>query len=83
MSRVYQVSEVLALLDGVRRTGNGWTARCPAHDDRSPSLSVGIGRGSQILFCCHAGCTTQAVLDRLGLTWAELFPKQKRRGGFA
>ena len=32
---------ILDRLDGVRPTGDGrWIARCPAHDDRSPSLSI-------------------------------------------
>lgn len=47
-------------------------ARCPAHDDRTPSLSVARGNGQPVVLTCHAGCSADAVLDRLGLTWADL-----------
>ena len=42
----------------VRRTGDRLTARCPAHDDSTPSLSVAPGTdGRDIVLHCHAGCT--------------------------
>ena len=47
-------------------------ARCPAHADRTPSLSVGVGGDGQILLCCHAGCDASAVVAALGLTMADL-----------
>jgi hypothetical protein len=59
-----------------RRNGRGWRAHCPAHDDRTPSLSVSVGNSGQALLCCHAGCKTEHVLERLGLTWADLSPAQ-------
>src|SRR5215469_4194225 len=34
------LNALLEPLHGVRRTTGGWMARCPAHDDRSPSLSI-------------------------------------------
>jgi len=46
---------VLDKLDGVRRSGSGHAARCPAHDDRHASLSVGEGEGGRVLLKCHAG----------------------------
>ncbi|MBB4931415.1 hypothetical protein F4561_002235 [Lipingzhangella halophila] len=53
--------------------GNGQiSARCPAHDDSAPSLSVGYEKG-QALINCHVGCETQAVIDELGLPWNALF----------
>jgi hypothetical protein len=55
------------------------TARCPAHDDRSPSLSVGVGGDGSALVCCHAGCNVEQVITALGLTWADLFPPNHRR----
>lgn len=42
------------------RAGTGWMALCPAHDDRSPSLSLSIREG-RLLWYCHAGCTQDAV----------------------
>jgi putative DNA primase/helicase len=55
---------VLARLQGVRRNGSGWQARCPAHEDRTPSLSINE-RDGKILVHCHAGCLQQAVLAAL------------------
>jgi hypothetical protein len=47
-------------------------ACCPAHDDRSPSLS-GVQRGGKLLLRCHAGCTVAAILQAMGLNWCALF----------
>ena len=49
-----------------RRSGDGWQARCPAHDDLRPSLSIGSGSG-RVLVCCHAGCTPEAICRRSDL----------------
>lgn len=55
-----------------RRTGpDRWIARCPAHDDRDPSLSIAYKSG-RILLYCFAGCSTEAVLGALGLSWKDL-----------
>jgi hypothetical protein len=61
-------------LSGVRKSGNGWSARCPAHEDRRASLSIGQGDDGRVLVKCHAGCETSAVLAAIGLTLADLFP---------
>jgi hypothetical protein len=63
----------LARLSGVRRSGTGWIARCPAHKDRSPSLSVGEGRGGRVLVHCFAGCTAEAICAAIGISVSELF----------
>jgi putative DNA primase/helicase len=47
-------------------------ARCPAHDDRTASLSVDY-RDGKVLVKCHAGCAVEEVLDRMGLTFEDLF----------
>jgi putative DNA primase/helicase len=47
-----------------RRSGSCWMARCPAHDDRNPSLSIREADG-KVLVHCHAGCKQQAVIDAL------------------
>ncbi len=65
-------------LDGrdllVSRRRDQITARCPCHDDRNASLSVGVGRDGRALVHCHAGCDSLDVLDGLGLAWPDLFP---------
>jgi hypothetical protein len=54
---------LLARLEGVRPAGDGrWYARCPAHDDKSPSLSI-RDTGEKIL-----------VLTAVGLDWSDLYP---------
>lgn len=67
---------LVARLEGARRQSDAYLARCPAHDDRHPSLSVSEGKDGRILLHCWAGCTTGDVLAALGLTWADLFPKR-------
>ena len=59
-----------------RRSGAGWIARCPAHEDRSPSLSIGEGRDGRILLHCFGGCTSEAVCESLGLSLTDLFSER-------
>ena len=67
-----RVEALLARLEGVRRTGpSSWMARCPAHPDRNPSLSVSVKEG-KVLVHCFAGCAPEAVLGAVGLTWRDL-----------
>lgn len=55
---------------------NAWQALCPAHDDRNPSLSIGVGGDDgRILLHCHAGCDPRDVVEALGWDMADLFPK--------
>lgn len=51
-----------------------YTARCPAHEDRSPSLSVGEGVDGRVLLHCFAGCPTADIVRALELGWPDLFP---------
>ena len=61
------VGDVLHRLDGVRPTRRGWAARCPAHPDRSPSLSIVEGTRGWPLLHCFAGCTRDEIVRALGL----------------
>ena len=74
------LDDIVAQLDGARRSGEGWCARCPAHDDSSPSLSIGEGDDGRILVKCHAGCDTDAIVSALGLTARDLFPSRNGNG---
>ncbi len=58
-------------------SGGNWSARCPAHEDRSPSLSLRQIEGQALVYC-HAGCVTRDVLAALGLGMADLY--DERRG---
>lgn len=66
---------VLARLDHPRRTGKGWAARCPAHKDKSPSLSITEAEGGKVLLHCFSGCPAGDVLAAIGLEWKDLFPE--------
>jgi hypothetical protein len=68
------VQRVLDAFDNVRATATGWTARCPHHQDRKNSLSIGVGDDAQVLIHCHVGCETGMVLYRKGLTFKDLYP---------
>ena len=60
------LDDLLGRLKGVRPSSEGWMARCPAHDDQHPSLSIGHGDDGRWLLHCHAGCTVDAVGGALG-----------------
>ena len=49
---------------GGRWGGGGGMCRCPAHDDRTPSLSVRAGK-ERLLLHCFAGCDSGDVLRAL------------------
>jgi putative DNA primase/helicase len=55
---------VAKALDG-RKAGSAWMARCPAHEDREPSLSIRDAGGGKVLVRCHAGCDQQRVIAAL------------------
>ncbi|HPQ16670.1 MAG TPA: hypothetical protein PLP04_15670 [Bryobacteraceae bacterium] len=57
-------AEIASALGGAHRSGDGWAARCPAHQDRRPSLSL-TERDGRLLVHCHAGCEQAAVIDAL------------------
>lgn len=65
LNRQESLPTVLNCLHGVRRSGAGWIARCPAHEDNEPSLSVNVGAKGHVLVHCFAGCSFRAVADAL------------------
>lgn len=74
------IALVLGRLVGAKQIGTQqWKARCPAHDDRDPSLSLGVGAKGQALLTCHAGCSLEAICDALNISVAELFPHSVRK----
>jgi hypothetical protein len=77
------ITDFIDRLERVKRTASGWTARCPAHQDRSPSLHVAAGDDGRILVRCHAGCTAEQIVAALGLDLADLFDRPNQGGGGA
>lgn len=68
-------ASLLDKLAGVRSTGPGrWLAKCPAHEDRSPSLSIRELDDGRVLLHDFGGCEAQSVLAAVGLTFADLYP---------
>lgn len=65
---------LLDRLERIKQTGPGrWIAACPAHDDRSPSLSIRELDDGRVLLHDFGGCDTEAVLSALGLSMSDLF----------
>ena len=57
-----------------RPAGRGrWQARCPAHPDRNPSLSIKQGERGILLKCWSHGCTPQQIVSAVGLSMRDLF----------
>jgi len=67
---------ILPKLEGVRQAGASWTARCPAHPDRTASLSLAAGSEGQALIHCFAGCAATDVLAAIGLELHDLYPQR-------
>jgi 5S rRNA maturation endonuclease (ribonuclease M5) len=69
-------TDVLDKLDGAKRSGENYMARCPAPthggEDRNPSLSVKEGENGRVLFKCFAGCEFDDIAAGLGLTARDL-----------
>lgn len=70
--------DILLKLQNVKRNGTGWTARCPAHEDKHNSLSVSLGEDGRILLHDHAGCNVKNIVDALGMGLADLFPERSK-----
>lgn len=69
-------AKILDRLERLKQTGPGrWIACCPAHEDRSPSLSIRELDDGRILLHDFAGCSTSDVLGALGLALSDLFEK--------
>jgi hypothetical protein len=65
---------VFASLVQAQPSGAGrWKARCPAHNDRSPSLSIRAGDDGRVLVLCRAGCSLDSMLAALKLARRDLF----------
>ena len=76
------IQKVVDRLDFCKSAGaNKWMARCPAHDDRGPSLSLTekphkvTGELTPLIYC-HAGCSSEDVLAAVGLGWEDVLPEK-------
>jgi hypothetical protein len=71
------IEKFLARLPDHKRSGKGFKACCPAHEDRNPSLSISEADDGTVLLKCFAGCATEDVVAAMRLDMADLFPAQQ------
>lgn len=70
------INKVLDRLDKVKaKNANQWQAVCPAHDDKSPSLTVTEAEDGTVLVKCWAGCNASEIVTSIGLELKDLFPQ--------
>jgi hypothetical protein len=68
---------LLNRLEHVREYGQGWRAKCPAHEGKSGgSLSIAQGDDGRILIHCFGGCDVLTIINVCGLEMGDLFPKR-------
>ena len=69
---------ILSHFNKVRATSksNSYNCLCPAHDDRSASLSIKICEDGRVLIHCFAGCDIQSILSSVGLTLDDIVPQR-------
>ncbi len=79
-SAMNHVDNLLSRLDKVRQSGpDSWMARCPAHEDKSASLSIRHA-DEKMLIHCFAGCSVHEVVGAIGLEISDLFPPRESYG---
>lgn len=73
---------LLQHLNKIKRTGQGkWLACCPAHADKTASLSIRELDDGRVLVHCFAGCSVEEVLGAVGLTFEALYPEKEIQHG--
>ena len=74
------LDRLLSRLEGVRETApDQYAARCPSHDDKSPSLSV-RAVDDRVLVYCFSGCAAEEIMAAVGLSLSDLFDQPMERG---
>jgi hypothetical protein len=68
------IDKIKEKLPNARFINGTCQTRCPAHNDRNPSLTIRTIENGVVLVKCHAGCTTEKVMEELGLKMSDLFP---------
>lgn len=69
--------DILSRLDIKSGSDGRYMARCPCHNDRQASLSVGVGDDGRVLLHCFAGCDTADIMQSMGLTMRDMFVELK------
>ncbi len=74
------IGNLLNRLEKVKGSKGRWTACCPAHGDKSPSLAITMLDDGRILLKCFAGCSAYEVVSAVGMDMTDLFPKEQLVG---
>ena len=73
MAHYLSAKSFASLCDGAKRIKDDhYIARCPAHDDYSPSLNIQEAK-DKLLLHCHAGCSVEQVCEAVGVSMQDLF----------
>ena len=73
------VERMLGMLTKVKGRNGSWTACCPAHNDKGPSLAIRETSDGRVLIHCFAGCETLNVVQAFGMDMTYLFPPDDKR----
>ena len=71
------IGDFLNKLEKVSGKKGHWTACCPAHADKNPSLAITETDDGRILLKCFAGCSAYEVVSAVGMDLTDLFPKDQ------
>lgn len=75
------IDRLLNTLTKVKGRKGAWTASCPAHEDKSPSLAIRQTEDGRILLHCFGGCSVHSVLGAVGMEMSDLFPDNGENRG--
>jgi hypothetical protein len=68
------IENILSRLEKVKGRNGAYTACCPAHGDKSPSLAIRELDDGRILMKCFANCSVQEIMGAIGMEMGDLFP---------
>jgi len=72
------IENILNRLTKVKGRNGAYTACCPAHGDKSPSLAIRELDDGRILMKCFADCSVQDIMGSIGMEIGDLFPDTKK-----
>lgn len=68
------IEDILSRLNKVKGRNGNWVACCPAHEDRSPSMTIRETPDGKILMHCFSGCSISEIAGAIGIDLTDLFP---------
>ncbi len=69
---------ILGHFEKVKKTSkaNSYNCLCPAHNDKTASLSIKFAEDGRVLMHCFAGCDIESVLSAAGLSFEDIIPER-------